>query len=199
MKKRKLSRNEQELLRLAKQGDQEAFNELFNKYLPVVKGLMTKYTIRGFDFDDWLQEGRLVFFKTICNFDIDRGFSLGVFFKNNFTNRICSLLRFEMAYKRKAGFEAQCLELVTNDQGELTINPRVDHSDPHGELLVKEAYSEYETLLSEFEYAVSHQMFKGYSVKTIACNMKCTEKRVQNAIMRCKRKLIQRIYDDGTQ
>ena len=107
-----------------------------------------------------MQEGRIVFFNSVVNYDADLKITLGAFFfffKNNFRNRIFSILRFEMAYKRKAGFAAQSLEEL-KEEAEV-LGQQVSRITPQNQLMVKETYAEYETLLSPFEKEVSVLLF----------------------------------------
>ena len=66
----------------------EVFERLFYDYRPVIYKVMGRYYLRDFDSDDWLQEGRISFFYSLCSYEEGRGVSFGTFFKNNFENKI---------------------------------------------------------------------------------------------------------------
>ncbi len=140
-----------------------------------------------------MQEGRIVFFNSVVNYDADLKITLGAFFKNNFRNRIFSILRFEMAYKRKAGFAAQSLEEL-EEEAEV-LGQQVSRITPQNQLMVKETYAEYETLLSPFEKEVSVLLFQGLRPDQIADRLGYDVAKIQNALLRCKQKLSRQLYE----
>ncbi|MEO4706173.1 hypothetical protein ABHW52_00220 [Pediococcus pentosaceus] len=134
-----------------------------------------------------MQEGRIVFFNSVVNFDENLKITLGAFFRTNFTNRIYSILRFEMAYKRKAGLTAQSIESVDGDLE--TATKKISKITPHSNLVIKESYAEYESLLSKFE-----KKFQCSCLKEIAEKLGYEVIKIQNAIVRCKQKLSEQMY-----
>jgi len=60
------------LRRFADTGDPEAFQELVNHNLRLVYGIAIKYTNRGVDILDLIQEGNLGLMKAISKFDVER-------------------------------------------------------------------------------------------------------------------------------
>ena len=58
-----------ELLKKAKQGDEDAKNILINKNSPLVKSIVKRYKNKGVEYDDLYQLGCLGFAKAIKNFD----------------------------------------------------------------------------------------------------------------------------------
>lgn len=185
--------DEAKIIAEVKAEDTHNFERLFNKYHPIIKKMRQKYTIRSFDWDDWMQEGRIVFFNSVVNYDADLKITLGAFFKNNFRNRIFSILRFEMAYKRKAGFAAQSLEEL-KEEAEV-LGQQVSRITPQNQLMVKETYAEYETLLSPFEKEVSVLLFQGLRPDQIAERLGYDVAKIQNALLRCKQKLSRQLYE----
>ncbi|MEE6725353.1 sigma-70 family RNA polymerase sigma factor [Pediococcus acidilactici] len=184
--------DEAKIIAEVKVDDTHNFERLFNKYHPIIKKMRQKYTIRSFDWADWMQEGRIVFFNSVVNYDADLKIKLGAFFKNNFRNRIFSILRFEMAYKRKAGFAAQSLEEL-EEEAEV-LGQQVSRITPQNQLMVKETYAEYETLLSPFEKEVSVLLFQGLRPDQIAERLGYDVAKIQNALLRCKQKLSRQLY-----
>jgi RNA polymerase sporulation-specific sigma factor len=184
--------DELEIVQQIKNNDSSNFEILFKRYIPVIKKLRTRYSIRNLEWDDWLQEGRIVFFNSVVNFDENLKITLGAFFRTNFTNRIYSILRFEMAYKRKAGLTAQSIESVDGDLE--TATKKISKITLHSNLVIKESYAEYESLLSKFEKEVSVLLFKGNCPEEIAEKLGYEVIKIQNAIVRCKQKLSEQMY-----
>ncbi|MGI1726078.1 hypothetical protein [Pediococcus acidilactici] len=73
--------DEAKIIAEVKADDTRNFERLFNKYHPIIKKMRQKYTIRSFDWDDWMQEGRIVFFNSVVNYDADLKITLGAFSK----------------------------------------------------------------------------------------------------------------------
>lgn len=71
--------------------DSVAFEEMFNQYIPVVYSMQNRYKIRDFDFDDWLQEGRIALNDAIQSYRKNRGTTFGLYYKMIFENRVRSL------------------------------------------------------------------------------------------------------------
>jgi RNA polymerase sporulation-specific sigma factor len=180
------------IIKQVKANNSNNFESLFVKYIPIVRKMWRDYTIRDFDWDDWVQEGRIVFFNSVINYDSDLDITLGAFFRTNFKNRIFSILRFEMAYKRRAGYTAQTLDDPAVDLE--SFDSQISKITPQNALMIKENYAEYETLLSKFEREVSILLFQGHTPHEIAAEMGHDVVKIQNALVRCKQKLSQQLY-----
>ena len=65
--------NDFELLYMIKNNDNNSFNILFNKYLPIMKRISfdfySCYNVYGYDLDDFQQEAFIAFSKAIDSFD----------------------------------------------------------------------------------------------------------------------------------
>ena len=61
------------LISLAKNGDNIAKEKLINENSPLIKSVIKKYINKGIEFDDLYQLGSLGFLKAINNFDEDFG------------------------------------------------------------------------------------------------------------------------------
>ncbi|MGH2221133.1 sigma factor, partial [Enterococcus faecalis] len=75
------------------------FQALYGQYQPVIYKCMKKYYLNDYDTENWLQEGRIVFFRTLERFDSEKQASLEKFFKPNFENHVHSLIRQQSTYK----------------------------------------------------------------------------------------------------
>ena len=65
--------NDYELIYLIRENDNESYNILFNKYLPIMKSIAfnyyKKYMSYGFDYDDFKQESYIAFCGAVNSFD----------------------------------------------------------------------------------------------------------------------------------
>lgn len=57
----------EELLRAARNGDEEAFAALYQKYFPLLLRLKNTYYLRNYVTEDWEQEARIAFISGIEN------------------------------------------------------------------------------------------------------------------------------------
>ncbi|MHC5246926.1 sigma-70 family RNA polymerase sigma factor [Enterococcus sp. LJL90] len=184
-----------EWLRLAKAGDSEAFGKLFDQYRPVVLNLEQQYYLRDLDHDDWLQEGRMIFFQTIFHFDDNRGTTIGQYFKVAMSNRIRSLLRKQQAYKRRGQYESLSLDA---DELRYRIAERYD-TTPGAEnyLLLREKLSGYEHLFSPLEEQVMGYFLQGFDLKQLPELLNVSQNCIRGAFDRGKKKLCQHLLSDN--
>lgn len=185
---------EQKLIEASRAGDSDSFEYLFQQYLPIVMRVKAKYFLRGYDRDDWLQEGRITFFNTIANFDGRRHITLGKFFQTNFQNRIYSLIRREMAFKRRSNLLCSSLDAMQNESSEYERLFVTKHGGPHELAVLKEDCRNYCADLSKFESQVSGLFFAGKTSAQIAKILNCEESQVLNAINRCRNKFTRRVF-----
>lgn len=80
----------EELIRHSQQGDREAFEKLFNRYKPLVKGLLLKLGNNDFDANDLLQETFIKAFLNIRQYDPAYSFEgwLHIIARNTFLDAI---------------------------------------------------------------------------------------------------------------
>ena len=172
--------------------DSVAFEEMFNQYIPVVYSMQNRYKIRDFDFDDWLQEGRIALNDAIQSYRKNRGTTFGLYYKMIFENRVRSLLRRQQAKKRLAQQQAVSIEKV----GPETFSERFYYHEVLEEtMFISEMILTGEVVLSPLELRVLHSYLKGEETKNIAQQLNETEKAIHNALNRTKNKIKKKIYE----
>ncbi|WPC19666.1 sigma-70 family RNA polymerase sigma factor [Pediococcus inopinatus] len=184
---------EAELINDSKMGDSASFEILFKKYCPIVIHIKDKYFLRTYDIDDWMQEGRFVFFNTLANYDVNRHITLGKYFQSNFQNRVYSLIRREMAFKRRSDLFCNSLEAMKDESGEYERLFMTKHGGPDEMVVLKEDCERYRSDLSGFEVQVFNHYYRGKSPVEIAKLLNCDSSRVLNAVSRCRNKLSKRV------
>lgn len=184
------------LIDKAKYGDSTSFELLFHQYSPIVLHIKEKYFLRGYELDDWLQEGRVSFFNTIANYDSERHITLGKFFQTNFQNRVFSLIRREMAFKRRSDLFSNSLEAMQEENSDCERLFMTKHGGPHEMAVLKEDCERYCSDLSGFEAQVFRHFFAGKDSAEIATILNCDRSKVLNAISRCRSKFEQRVSHD---
>ncbi|MBL1229375.1 sigma-70 family RNA polymerase sigma factor [Enterococcus sp. BWB1-3] len=177
-------------------GDFEAFDQLYRKYYPVVFKMQTKYYLRGFDQDDWLQEGRIVFFRSLEKFQEGHKVTIGNFFKLNFENHIRSLVRRQCAYKRQGDITAVSLEQKMDTQGETFLDyMQIEESQALDYMIIREKLEDAHNVLSSFERVTFEEYMDGKELSDIAEEYDVQPIRVRSAYDRAKKKIKSLIYD----
>lgn len=182
------------LIRQAQAGCEDSFVELFERYRPIIYRLQGIYYLRDFDADDWLQEGRIVFYETLQRYDPGMGVTIGAFFKKNFENAIKSHLRKQAAYKRRCLVGAVSLEAKIAEEGP-DFQSNVGQWAPPADqqLLVEEALSTFRGDLSKLEQEVFGEYLKGAELEAIAAKRSQPTRQIRYAYERSRRKLYQNL------
>ncbi|AYW47662.1 sigma-70 family RNA polymerase sigma factor [Tetragenococcus osmophilus] len=170
----------------AQHGDEKAMIKLFEYYRPVIHAMRTKYYLRDFDEQDWIQEGLIIFNRCLHEYKVNQQTTLGIFFKRAFENEIVSLVRKNYAYKRKTSenliFYGEDLFL---EGAKEQFERRAYTADPLEQLIVQETLEENETVLTELESRAFYGYFYG-DVTTLASQNPIV---LRSAYDRCKRKM----------
>ncbi|MFC4772656.1 sigma-70 family RNA polymerase sigma factor [Enterococcus hermanniensis] len=172
----------------------DEFEAMFSKYLPVVYKMQSRYLIRDYDFDDWLQEGRIALNDAMQSYQKGRGTTFGLYYKMIFENRIRSLLRRQQAQKRLAQQHAVSIEKVGQD----SFSEQFQYQEQIEEnLYICELLSNDTLALSTLETLALHYYLRGEEPKDIALRLAESEKVVRNAINRTKNKLKRILYQSN--
>ena len=178
-----------EIISIIQGGDYYPFELLFLRYEPLVKKMVQTYYLQGYEKDDFYQESRLVFDKVIKTYDSERGLTFGSFYKVTLRHHFFSLIRKDMAKKRKADKFADSLEMLA-EAGKLPNSMFAKSDYTYQEALeVKESIPGYFSALSGLEYETFTRYLKNATIKEIAQELHCEEIKVINALDRCKRKM----------
>ncbi|WP_314065060.1 sigma-70 family RNA polymerase sigma factor [uncultured Vagococcus sp.] len=166
----------------------DMFKLEFERCRRIVFSLMRCYHLNGYDQDDWLQEARLVYWKSRENFDKSQGKSLLVFFSINFKHHVISLFRSQMAMKRNGGLDNVSLEELNERIGDRVIKGEVTQDFIDG-IVLRDLLKDYSKRLSKFELIVWLNLLLGKSAEEISEVAELTVTQVNNAIDRVKRKI----------
>ena len=175
-----------ELINLVIAGNSEAFSVLVDRYNPMLKKILNTYTTDEMskeDVEDLTQEELIAFYRAIINFDREQNdVEFGLYAKICITNSMIS-------YKRAAAKKSN--ESLIGDEEMNSI------FDPDGEVSEffqrqeseRELGEQIEKTLSEYENEVWSYYVNGYSSREIAAKLGSSEKSIDNAIFRIRRKL----------
>ena len=184
----------EQLVALIQQGHPMYFEELFFRFLPLVKKFNKTYYLRFFEQEDFWQEARMVLHKAVQAYAPEKGLQFASFYKLTLKHHIFSLIRKESAVKRKIDKGAVSLDAILENQYSNHTEHSFEgaasmHFSPEEIVMVKESASGYFESLSEFEQAVFVRFLKGFTFQTIAEEFDCDVTSIKNAYDRCHRKM----------
>ena len=193
-----MQRTDEELVQMIKLGIEEAEEELFARYKPVVSSVARSYFLMGAELDDLIQEGMIglykacqkfsekqASFKTFAYLCIKRQIQTAVKQANRQKNK---MLNNYISLDSQGGYK-------TGENGEdeaVLILPSKELS-PDAEMIQKENYKEIvkkiKSALSPLELKVLTLYLKGNSYQTISVEVGKSCKSVDNLLYRIKNKL----------
>lgn len=174
-----------QLARLIQKGSESAFNEIFKRYIRLIFSIASKYSAESFEKSDFVQEGLIGLLSACRTFDENAGAS----FKNYAS--LCVERRFISIIKKAAQRKDSAQNGVVSIYDlELTADST---TDPEEIVLSKEfiqsSYKKFREKLSKLEFEVFSQYMSGAKYSEIARNLGITEKAVDNALQRIKKKI----------
>ncbi len=183
------SMTDEELLQYCRQGNPDAEETLIRRYGHVIRSLARPYFLTGGDTEDLIQEGMLGLLNAIRRFDDQEDTSFRTFAVLCIRRRMFSALRKAAGTKNVSLDDCLSLESSLFDKNQ----SRNDNLRGPEELLIdrEEAQKRYQNLLlllSAYEQSVLRCFLRGMSYREIAEITKRSEKAVDNAVQRIRRK-----------
>lgn len=179
------------VLSRAKFGCSESFAEVFEMYVPIVLKQRNAYYLKGYDLDDWLQEGRMVCYASMQTFNLTQDITFGLFFKINFKRRVITLLRHQEAKKRQIDRHTESLDAQVERLGdnfsEYNEDSRAGTSIQY--IFVRDKLEDFSEQLSKFENQIYEYLLDEKSFEEIAELMDVPETKVKAGYNRLKMKI----------
>ncbi len=177
--------SENELIKLVQHNDEQAFNIIFTRYLPLIKSIVSKHSNNPSEMEDLLQDATISFyfatifydfssssFRTYCSLCIERG--------------IVSSFKKTLARKRiplNMLVNIEDKEIVSKDENpEQIVIKREEDST---------FFSGIRQKLSRLETAVLDSYIQTGSYDETAEQLSISRKSVDNALMRVRKKIRQ--------
>ena len=188
---------DEELVFLARDGDEEALEFLINKYKNFVRAKARTYFLVGADREDIIQEGMIGIYKAIRDYRSDRLASFRAFAELCITRQIITAIKTATRQKHiPLNSYVSLNKPVYDDESERTLMdimvPGVT-TDPEELLISQEEVADIEgkmdELLSPLEKEVVDLYLEGKAYIEIAEQLDRHVKSVDNALQRVKRKL----------
>ena len=187
MKEKSMKKSEElnELIDLVVAGDSDAFRVLLEIYHPMLKKLLDTFATPEMskeDIEDLAQERDTAFYRAITKFDKDRHVAFGLYAKICVTNSMISFKRATANRLNESLIGDEEMNNITDPNGEVPKFFAIRESTRILEEKIEETLSAYENKVWNF-------YVDGYSPKEIAKKLNLSEKSINNAIYRIKRKL----------
>lgn len=171
-------RSDEELARLAVEGDRDAFAVLSDRYLPIIHSRANRYSsIVGVELEDFQQEGLLALYRAARGYQNDGQAAFRTYATTCINNSMTTAIRRHMRQrKQESALSLEQLDLA--QAGELSDREAV-----------RELSDQIQAQLSPFERQVLLLYLSGHSYAQIAQLLSTSAKPVDNALQRVRRKL----------
>ena len=174
------------LIQAAKNGDQQAFEDLLDLYAPLIDSMARQFvntSSMAFDREDLRQEAILCFFHALMHFDEQKtAMPFGAYAKLCIRNGLISYWRLHRKGEQTVLLEDEMLASAED----VDENPAQSLIERENFLML---YQRISGELSDYENRIWWIYLSGRTAKEIAEQLGKDEKSVQNAIYRIRRKL----------
>ena len=161
--------NDNELLYLITEHDEDAFMELYSKYIPLIKRKILDFRISPKNFDDFFQEGSIILVKALETYKRNSIKTFTKYFELILSRRIIDLLKKESNYYYN-------VELSDDMDIYFKEEIKVYDEEPLG-------------FLSDMERKIYVKKYHdGLKASAIALELKITPRQVYNSLQRIRRK-----------
>ena len=174
------------LILRARAGDQTAFEDLLKNYDVLFQNLMNRFQVSLDEKEDVYQELSLVFYNAVLSYDLEqKEVTFGLYSKICMQN---ALITQQNRAKRKNDMVSQ-IEYVGEDIEKLDDGVLDPSSETVSRETLENMYKKIDRALSPFESIVWQMYLTESGNKSIAKALGKSEKSIENAIFRIKRKL----------
>lgn len=197
---------DEEIVRLAQNGDKNASEFITAKYLPYVRNKARAYFLVGGEVDDIMQEGLIGLYEAIKDFSDNKQASFKTFMDICVTRQIMTALKAASRQKHiplntsVSLNKPMFVEDANKSYLDMLITSKVDNPESlyiDGEK-TEEIGKEIRNSLSDFEYRVLRLYLQGVSYLKIADVLNKEEKAIDNAIQRIRKKLSRNLENSSS-
>ncbi len=180
------AKDDNTLVSLAKSGDTKALSQLIERYSKTILQKAKSFKgLCGIEFDDLYQEGMMGFVSAVYSFDETRDIQFPTFAMTVAIRKMLSAIRIS---NNKSNLPLRSYVSIEEENNLLSYSPTPEEVVIYNEEL--EAISDFvKNNLSKTEKKVLKLSLLGMSYSEIAEILECTEKSVDNAIQRIRKKI----------
>ena len=187
--------DDNELLRLAAEGDRNAEEQLAMRYARLVRICARPLFLAGGDSEDLIQEGMFGLLSAIREYDPSEGASFKTYAQVCIRRRLSSAVKSASRLKHLPLNDGLSLDYILSEESQTQIaaNPDAFRRTPEEQVLARESkfelYNSFALKLSRLEKDVLSLYLEGLSYEEIADKTGKDVKSVDNAVQRIRRKL----------
>ena len=174
------------LAEISKDGDDNAFNELVLRYLGRIRFIARKYSAQGYEQNDFVQEGLLALLSACKTFDTKGGSTFGSYVSLLVERRFISIIRGSQSKKTVPDSALVRIDGLSEELTDFVRSPEEQLMDKEQ---LRQVLSRLRALLSAREYEVLMLFASGLSYSKISEKLQISEKSVDNALQRVRRKV----------
>ncbi|WP_297435144.1 RNA polymerase sporulation sigma factor SigH [uncultured Clostridium sp.] len=198
-----VNKTDEEIVLVAKTGNNIAQDFIINKYEQFVKAKAKSYFLIGADKEDIYQEGMIGLYKAIRDFKEDKESSFRVFAELCITRQIITAIKTATRQKHiPLNTYVSLNKPIYEEDSERTLLDVIDGmkiTDPEALIIGKEDVANIElqikSVLSSLEMEVLNYYLDGKSYQEIAEDLDREAKSIDNALQRVKKKLEKSFYE----
>ena len=188
---------DEDIIRDAKNGDDQALEYLINKYKSFVRAKARTYFLIGADREDIIQEGMIGLYKAIRDYRGDKFSSFRAFAELCITRQIITAIKTATRQKHiPLNSYISLNKPIFDEESDRTLLDVISEesvSDPEEMMISREEFAGIEIkmgeILSDLEWEVLSLYLQGRSYQEIAVLLQRHVKSIDNALQRVKRKL----------
>lgn len=169
------------LAELSNSGDEQAFSELVLRYLGRISYVARKYSARGYEHTDFVQEGLIGLYHAARTYDPAGARSFYSY------ALLCAERRFISVIRKHNSIKAVPASLLVGLDA-IDLDTPDPSSSPDGAVMLKATFEQLSRILSKREMAVLKLYCQGQSYAQIAETLGISQKSVDNALQRVRRK-----------
>ncbi len=176
----------EQLVAMSKEGDSKAFSVLIAEYTFLIRERARSYLYSGIELEDLMQEGMIGFLKAVSFYNPEYKTSFRSFASLCVDRSIISAVN--KVFSKSSIPKSVLVSIDSVDESGQGSIPSIEN-----EVMVKldkdMLFDQIDVKLSDLERKIFALFIKGYSYKKISQTLKTSEKSVDNAIQRIRRKL----------
>ena len=178
--------SDNDLAKLVKDGNNTAFEELSFRYLGIINHIARKFSVEGYEHNDFVQEGLLGLLFSCRTFDCNSPATFKSYMSLIVERRFISIIRKSNAQKIIPASNIVNIDEFGDAFEDFTQNPEEI-------MLCKEYYksliNKLKSMLSKSEFDVLMLYSQGLSYKQISQKLSISEKSADNALSRARKKI----------
>ena len=188
------SLNDDKLLELVNHGDRDAEEQLARRYTRLVRQCARPLFLAGGDSEDLLQEGMMGLLSAIRDFDPQMNTAFKTYAEVCIKNRLISAVKSASSLKHIPLNDGVSLDEVLSEDGSAGLpDSELHRRVPEEQVLARESKTEivskFSRCLSKFETKILSLYLDGLSYREMAEDTGKSEKSIDNAVQRIRRKL----------